>query len=66
MISPGSRVKRSTAIKDEAREIRAEMKRKGIRRISCFNGGHTEESYRLNSRLFELKVRLEQALREER
>lgn len=62
MIPTQSNVSRATAIRDEMREIRAEMKAKGIRRISCFNGGHTPDSYRLNARLFELKTRLQQEL----
>ena len=38
------------------REVKREMKEKGIRRSSCFNGGHSPESYRLNARLFELET----------
>lgn len=38
------------------RETRAEMKAKGIRRLSVFNGGHSPESYRLNALMFELET----------
>ena len=44
-------------IQADIRATRAEMKAKGIRRSSCFNGGHSPESYRLNSRMFELETR---------
>jgi hypothetical protein len=40
------------------RETKAEMREKGVKRLSCFNGGHTPESYRLNARLFELETKL--------
>lgn len=42
------------------RETRAEMKSKGIRRISCFNGGLSGEAYRLNARMYELVTRRDQ------
>lgn len=45
-------------IRAELREIRAEMKRLHIRRVSCFNGGHSPESYRLNARMFALETAL--------
>jgi hypothetical protein len=48
----------SKAIRAEIKAIRAEMKAKGIRRVSCFNCGHSAESYRLNARMFELETRL--------
>jgi hypothetical protein len=35
------------------------MKANGIKRLSCFNGGHTPLSYSLNSQLFALNVQLE-------
>lgn len=46
------------SIQKAIREIRAEMREKGIKRTSCFNGGHTPDSYRLNARLFELETLL--------
>ena len=48
-------------IRKAIRETRAEMKAKGIKRVSCFNGGHSPESYRLNARLFELETKLRSA-----
>jgi hypothetical protein len=47
-------------IRRQIREVRAEMKAKGIKRSSCFNGGHSPDSYRLNAEMF----RLESALRD--
>jgi hypothetical protein len=43
-------------INTQIREVRAEMKQRGIRRVSFMNGGHTPESYRLNRRMFELET----------
>ncbi len=40
------------------RETRAEMRQKGIRRMSCFNGGLAGEAYRLNARMFALETRV--------
>ena len=34
--------------------IRQEMRTAGIRRISCFNGGYTGESFRFNARMYAL------------
>lgn len=45
-------------LRAEIRRVRAEMKEKKIRRISCFNGGHTPESYRLNALMFKLETEL--------
>ena len=41
------------------RAIKDEMKAKGIRRVSCFNGGLSGESYFLNARMFALETELE-------
>lgn len=38
------------------RAVRAEMRAKGIRRLSCFNGGHSPDSYRLNAEMFRLET----------
>lgn len=46
------------SLKHEIQETRREMRAKGIRRLSCFNGGHSPESYRLNARMFELETLL--------
>jgi hypothetical protein len=48
-------------IRKEIRQVRAEMREKGIRRSSCFNGGHSPESYRLNARMLELETKLKTA-----
>ncbi len=36
------------------------MKEKNIRRSSCFNGGHSSDSYRLNARCFALETEIKQ------
>lgn len=46
----------SSQINESIRRVKAEMKEKGIKRVSCFNGGHTPESYRLNAELFRLET----------
>lgn len=46
------------SVRTEIRETRQEMKVAGIRRISCFNGGHSADSYRINARMFQLETRL--------
>jgi hypothetical protein len=45
-------------LKAERKEIRSEMKLRGIKKTSCFNGGLDSETYRLNARLFELNTKL--------
>jgi hypothetical protein len=45
-------------IKLEIRETRKEMRIKGIKRISCFNGGVSGEVYSLNARMFALETKL--------
>ena len=49
-------------MKRELRETRKEMKERGIKRTSCFNGGLSGEEYRYNSRLFALKTKLDSAV----
>lgn len=49
-------------LKKELRETRREMKEKGIRKTSCFNGGLSPDEYRLNARLFELKTKIEKGV----
>lgn len=41
------------------RECRKEMKAKGIKRVSCFNGGLHGEVYRLNALMFRLETQLQ-------
>lgn len=50
-----TRAENVKAIREEIRKIKAVMKQRGIRRMSCFNGGHTNESYDFNARLFKLE-----------
>lgn len=51
-------------LRAELRETRAEMRRCHIKRLSCFNGGHTSQSYRLNARCFELETKIKRLLAE--
>jgi hypothetical protein len=48
-------------IRAAIRETRAEMRAKGIKRISCFNGGLSGEVYSLNARMFQLETELKTA-----
>lgn len=48
-------------IRREMTAIKSEMKAKGIRRVSCFNGGLHGEVYSLNAKLFSLSTELETA-----
>ena len=45
-------------IEKAIRELKKEMRTKCIPIRSCFNGGHTPESYRCNAELFRLKTEL--------
>lgn len=45
--------------KRELREVKAEMRAKGIRRVSCFNGGLTPDEKRTNEALFRLKTTID-------
>jgi len=47
-----------TELRRMIRETRQEMKAKGIKRISCFNGGLLGEVYSLNARMFQLESQL--------
>ena len=55
----------SQEIKKQIRETRKEMKAKGIKRISCFNGGLLGEVYSLNARMFDLETKLADAIKDE-
>jgi predicted nucleic acid-binding Zn-ribbon protein len=48
-------------IKKQIQETRKEMRAKGIRRMSCFNGGLHGEVYSLNARMFYLETELKEA-----
>lgn len=55
----------STEIKQAISATRKEMKAKGIRRISCMNGGLLGEVYSLNARMFRLETELKDAKKRE-
>jgi hypothetical protein len=55
----------SKAIRKELRATRQEMKERGIRTVSCFNGGLDDGTYRANAQLYRLKIALEDALKAE-
>ena len=44
-------------INRQIRDTRAEMKAKGIKRLSMMNGGHSSDSMRLNERMFALETK---------
>lgn len=50
-------------LRRQLREIKAEMKATGVRRTSCFNGGHSPVSYRLNAECFRLECLIKEAKR---
>ena len=58
-------MKRSTEIRRQLADTRREMRERGIRTISCFNGGLDDGTYRANSQLYRLKIELENALQKE-
>lgn len=43
-------------IRREIRQLRAEMKRANVRKVSCFNGGLTPDERRYNQELFRLNT----------
>lgn len=45
-------------IKSDIKSVKADMKSKGVRVVSCFNGGLTESERCSNSELFNLKTEL--------
>jgi hypothetical protein len=50
---------RAMELLKEIREEKRAMKAAGIKRRSCFNAGHSPESYAHNARLFQLETALE-------
>lgn len=44
-------------IRKQLAELRKYMRENRIKQTSCFNGGHSDESYRCNAELFRLKTR---------
>jgi len=57
--------KKSKEIRKQIRAIRQEMKERGIKTVSCFNGGLDDGTYRANYALFRLKLELAEALKAE-
>lgn len=53
--------RRKSEIRAELAIIRKEMRDRGIKRMSCFNGGHTPESMRYNETMFRLNAELNKA-----
>jgi hypothetical protein len=53
----------SKDIRKEIQDVRREMKERGIRKVSCFNGGLDASTYQANARLFRLGVKLDNALK---
>ena len=45
-------------IKSEIKRLKAEMKARNVRVVSCFNGGLTSDERYYNTYLFDLKSRL--------
>lgn len=43
-------------LRRQLRAVKAEMKAKGIKRMSMMNGGHSPESMRLNEECFRLET----------
>ena len=58
-------MKRSTEIRKQLTATRREMRERGIRTISCFNGGLDDGTYRANAQLYRLKIELENAQKAE-
>ena len=58
-------MKRSTEIRRQLADTRREMRERGIKTVSCFNGGLDDGTYRANSQLYRLKIELENALQKE-
>jgi hypothetical protein len=52
----------ATQIRRIIKELKQDMKSRGLPIRSMMNGGHSMESMRANERLFDLKIRLDQAL----
>ena len=55
----------SKEIKAEIRATKKEMRERGIKIVSCFNGGLDDGTYRANSQMYRLKIALESALKAE-
>ena len=58
-------MKRSTEIRRQLADTRREMRERGIKTVSCFNGGLDDGTYRANAQLYRLKIELENAQKAE-
>lgn len=56
---------KSTDIRKQLRALRQEMRERGIKTVSCFNGGLDDGTYRANSLLYRLKLELQDTLKAE-
>jgi hypothetical protein len=56
---------KSTDIRKQLRALRHEMRERGIKTVSCFNGGLDDGTYRANSLLYRLKLELQDTLKTE-
>ena len=56
---------KATEIRKQLAALRHEMRERGIKTVSCFNGGLDDGTYRANSLLFRLKLELQDALKTE-
>lgn len=45
----------------ELRQLRREMRARGVRRLSCFNSGLSKEEYRMNAEFFRITTELKTA-----
>lgn len=61
----GTSTDRIKDLRKQLRELRADMKRAGIRKISCFNGGLSRDEYYYNSMLFRLTTEIQRAERDQ-
>ena len=52
-------------IRAEIKAVKMEMRERGIRTVSCFNGGLDDGTYRANAQLFRLKLALNDAIKAE-
>ena len=50
-------------VKNEIREVRAEMRAMGIKRTSCFNGGLDQLTYSFNARMFALETKRDEVVK---
>ena len=56
---------KSTDIRKQLRALRQEMRERGIKTVSCFNGGLDDGTYRANALLYRLKLELQDTLKTE-